>query len=89
MDIKELVKKLAKSLYESYRENPSGFFQGEKYYEHFNNKIFPEEDINKNDFIIALDYLEEYRCVKLDKVISTNMPFIIRVTPRIIDFIEG
>ena len=25
-----------------------------------NNKIVPEEDINKNDFIIALDYLEEY-----------------------------
>ena len=89
MEIKELVKKLAKSLYESYRENPSDFFQGEKYYEYLNNKIVPEVDINKNDFIIALDYLEEYRCVKLDKVMSTSMPFLIRVKPRIVDFIEG
>lgn len=40
-----------------------------------NNKIVPEEDINKNDFIIALDYLEEYQSVKLDKVMSTNLHF--------------
>lgn len=88
MQIKKLIKKLSDELYKKYREKPHAFFNAPQFFENFNTNVITEEDIDENDFIIALDYLKERNCVKLNYDIGSNMPQMIRVNPQIIDFVE-
>ncbi len=88
MQIKKLIKKASIELFKAYREKPHGFIDTLSFFEHFNTKIITEEDINENDFIIALDYLKERHYVKLTYGIGSNMPSMIQVKPHIIDFVE-
>ncbi|MBA7521267.1 hypothetical protein ES705_13372 [subsurface metagenome] len=88
MQIKKLIKKVSNELYKAYREKPHSFIDTQSFFENFNTKIITEEDINENDFIIALDYLKERNYVKLMYSIGSNMPPMIQVKPQIIDFVE-
>lgn len=88
MQIKKLVESVSNELYKSYREKPHSFINTQSFFEHFNNEIITKEDINENDFIIALDYLKERNYVNLTYSLGSTMPAMIQVKPQIIDFVE-
>jgi len=88
MQIKKLIEEVAKELFNSYRAKPHSFIDTPSFFKHFNTQIITKEDIDENDFIIALDYLKERNYVKLHYDLGSKMPAMIQVKPQIIDFVE-
>ncbi|MFX0141868.1 MAG: hypothetical protein ACFFDN_49990 [Candidatus Hodarchaeota archaeon] len=88
MQVRELVKKVAKELYNSYGQNPHIFVDTKSFFKDFNENVGKEENITEDDLIIALDYLSIRKLVKLEYSTGSNIPTKFRVSPSLIDFVE-
>jgi hypothetical protein len=88
VQVRELVKKVAKEIYNSHQQNPYSSVDTKSFFKTFNENVVKEEDITENDFLIALDYLSSRKYVKLEYSTGLKMPIKFRVSPAIKDFVE-
>ena len=88
MQVRELIKKVAQELYNTYRQNPHSSVDTKSFFKVFNENVVKEEDITENDITIALDYLSSRNYVKLEYSYGSKIPKRFRVSPAIIDFVE-
>lgn len=83
--IRDMSRIAAKVIYNMYRNNPRGFFNFKSLYDELLQKI---DDLNENDFIVLMKYLEDKRYIKAEKFLGSEMSWLFKPTAYLIDFIE-
>jgi hypothetical protein len=74
------------SLYHSYRASPSSLIMGDGMLDAINSRLGEGNYLKEKDLVYALDYLESKGIIRQSKVLESNIPFDIKILPKIVDF---